>query len=44
MRVPGTLNYPSKKKLEKGYSAKPSLAKLLEKSGTVSTVAELEWV
>ena len=29
LRLPGTLNYPNKKKLEKGYPPAPSLAKLL---------------
>jgi hypothetical protein len=29
MRLPGTLNYPSKKKLDKGYPEAPSLATLL---------------
>ena len=29
MRLPGTLNYPNKTKLDKGYPEKPSLAKLI---------------
>jgi hypothetical protein len=41
MRLPGTLNYPSKKKLDKGYPEAPSQAKLLRSNNVTCSVHQL---
>jgi P4 family phage/plasmid primase-like protien len=37
MRLPGTLNYPTKTKLEKGYPPQPTMASIQSESDTVLT-------
>ena len=41
MRLPGTLNYPTKTKLAKGYPEEPSLAKLLARGDGTYTASVL---
>ena len=42
MRLPGTLNYPSKKKLDKGYPAEPGVAQLLVANPGGCSVEQLD--
>lgn len=42
MRLPGTINYPTKSKLAKGYPAEPRQARLLYSSDRSYTLGELE--